>query len=592
MKASPTTLCRRDRGAVIPLVALALPVLMIMTAFAVDLGRQRDSRRTMQARADVIALDMIREAQGRTSFDVWDDPETDLALAASAERNEVTLDGTPVNGYATGPGSLVLEVIWGQWEQGTGFVPHHQSPQIPPSNDLATAVEVTITEVTDYLFQPGSGSATRRAVATQDTKAGAKIGSFAAVVDPNLGPLDDANRLVNSTIHDIIGPTTSSGGPLPGDPDWDATVLGYHGLAVLNVTWEDVAAELGFVTPEEVFTGDVTAGEVLRAALVIAQRDNPDLVAGIVGFEDVQQPINVEGSILDDVYVEDVLTVEPGSERAALSATLNVLDLLATSAFVANGDSGVSVPAIDLGPPDMQIASGSLHLIQVPQEWYGGIGEGADTSQLALDLASGTGTTDAMDMTRSQLESLFPGIGDLVCDLLLLGPLLCGDPTVSVSLEYTLTLSLDIAQATGTTEHIGCGDPLQLDIGVLNRGIDLLATLQTTIVVNGEHLWDLSVPIPPTSSGETASTVYFDIPPDDFDQYKPADGLEHRIVLDDPNLAVLGDLADLLETDMADIVETLNEDVLVPLQHAVGPRLFSSDVAAKAIECRAVMLVG
>jgi hypothetical protein len=63
-------------------------------------------------------------------------------------------------------------------------------------------------------------------------------------------------------------------------------------------------------------------------------------------------------------------------------------------------------------------------------------------------------------------------------------------------------------------------------------------------------------------------------------------------VLDDPDLAVLGPLADLLETDMADIVDTLNEDVLVPLQHAVGPRLFSSDVAAKAIKCDAVMLVG
>jgi hypothetical protein len=565
---------------------------MIMTAFAVDLGRQRDSRRTMQARADVIALDLIREAQGRTSFDVWDDPDTDLALAASAARNEVDLDGTPVNGYATGPGSLVLEVIWGEWDSATGFIAHHQSPQVPPSDDFATAVEVTITEVTDYLFQPGSGSTTRTAIATHDTLAGAKIGSFAAAVDPDLGALDDANRLVNSTIHDIIGPTTSSGGPLPGDPDWDATVLGYHGLATLDVTWEDVAAELGFVTPEEVFTSEVTAGEALRAALVVAQRDNPDLVDAIVGYEDMEERINVEGSVLDDVYVEDVLTVEPGSERAALAATLNVLDLLATSAFVANGDSGVSVPAIDLGPPDMQIASGSLHLIQAAQEWYGRLGDPAVTSQLGLDLASGTGTTDALNMTRNQLESLFPGIGNLVCDLLLLGPLLCGNPTVSVSLEYSVSLSLDVAQATGTIEHIGCGDPLQLDIGVLNRGIDLVATLHTTIVVNGERLWDLSVPIPPVTSGESSSTVFFDIPPDEFDQYKPADGLEHRILLDDPNLAVLGALAELLDEDLPDVVDTLNNDVLLPVQQAVGPRLFSADVAAKAIYCRAVMLVG
>ncbi len=46
----------RDRGATLPIVALLLPVLILMPAFAVDLGRQRSSRRTMQARADVIAL--------------------------------------------------------------------------------------------------------------------------------------------------------------------------------------------------------------------------------------------------------------------------------------------------------------------------------------------------------------------------------------------------------------------------------------------------------------------------------------------------------------------------------------------------------
>ncbi|MGH9275543.1 MAG: pilus assembly protein TadG-related protein, partial [Acidimicrobiales bacterium] len=50
----------RDRGATLPIVALILPVLIIMTAFAVDLGRQRSSRRTMQARADIVALDMVR----------------------------------------------------------------------------------------------------------------------------------------------------------------------------------------------------------------------------------------------------------------------------------------------------------------------------------------------------------------------------------------------------------------------------------------------------------------------------------------------------------------------------------------------------
>ena len=74
---------RDERGAVVPMVAIMLTVLMISAAFAVDLGKQRVVRQDMQALADVVAA-LTREGviEGaptskkamraiQTAFDIW-----------------------------------------------------------------------------------------------------------------------------------------------------------------------------------------------------------------------------------------------------------------------------------------------------------------------------------------------------------------------------------------------------------------------------------------------------------------------------------------------------------------------------------------
>jgi len=56
MRPNKALSCRDERGAVIPLVALALVALIIMTAIAVDGGNARQNRRNAQAAADAGAL--------------------------------------------------------------------------------------------------------------------------------------------------------------------------------------------------------------------------------------------------------------------------------------------------------------------------------------------------------------------------------------------------------------------------------------------------------------------------------------------------------------------------------------------------------
>ena len=90
---------RGERGAIIPMVAMLLVVLIPSTALAVDLGMQRVVRRDMQAMADVVALDLVRLVDGRTAAQIrsgYNGLSTlDAALVKSVARNDDVARATP-----------------------------------------------------------------------------------------------------------------------------------------------------------------------------------------------------------------------------------------------------------------------------------------------------------------------------------------------------------------------------------------------------------------------------------------------------------------------------------------------------------------
>src|SRR3546814_9745258 len=63
-----------------------MPVLILMTSFAVDLGRQRALRRDLQAAADVVSLDLVR---------IISDPDAapDPALTLTTLNGSLTRNG-------------------------------------------------------------------------------------------------------------------------------------------------------------------------------------------------------------------------------------------------------------------------------------------------------------------------------------------------------------------------------------------------------------------------------------------------------------------------------------------------------------------
>ena len=58
---------RDEHGAVVPIVAILVGLLITVSAFTVDLGQQRVARTDMQSLSDLVALDTSRLLGGQTT---------------------------------------------------------------------------------------------------------------------------------------------------------------------------------------------------------------------------------------------------------------------------------------------------------------------------------------------------------------------------------------------------------------------------------------------------------------------------------------------------------------------------------------------
>ncbi len=541
---------RNDRGAVIMLTAIALPVLLLMTSFAIDLGRQRALRRTMQAKADVIALDLSRLLDGST-------PANAIAysapLAASAGRNDVAL-------------AKIQSVQWGTLDAAT-------KKFIACTSCVPEAVKVTTHDTQDNLFQTGQGSATRSAVAASNAIAGFSIGSFAAAINP-LNPNDASGGLLNALLGDAL----------------NTSVLGYSGLANANVTYLQIANELALGSPNELFTGNVSAYDAVRAQAEILRRGSGNAAQLAV----LDNMLAVPNSPLRNVSVAQVANVQAGGESAALASTVNVLDFLTTGAFIANGSSGLAIPATLLGIPGLSGNIG-LNLIQSPQTVFGPLGVQARTSQADLVVSIPVNSTTACG-SSSAITSLLTGLLGSLTQLvgaLLLAPL-CNGLNRLVNLTTTATFTIHLAHATGTLDRIACtSSNEQMGVGVQSGLVSTTLALSITARVATTTLPPIGITLGTTGNGAT-SRADFVLPPEQFDVFKqttPNSG-NLGIVPTELDTKGLGLFLAPIHAVLDDTIGKLDARLIQPLAKMLGVRVASADIAPRLVSCDAVKLVG
>jgi uncharacterized membrane protein len=362
----------QDRGAVIPLVAMVLPVLIIMTAFAVDLGRQRESRRAMQAAADVIALDLVRLTDGRTSAAIHADPASEAEIQRSAARNGIAR-------------ARVLDVEWGEYRlldpddpESFAFVSHRNGPTYEPGL-TANAVRVTTNETTDYMFQPGSGEVTRSAVATRDDLASVTLGT--TLVSVRLGEIDWLNHKLTGLLCPTVPPPAPPP-PLSLCPNRvNFGLAGYQGLADADVDLDQLRAASGVGTVDELLDSEVTVSELASLFATALRNDGRTAEAALLDGGGTSLA-RLAANLTTRFRVRDIVGVDVPAPGAAAGGRVNPLDAFDAAAQVANGDNfldvGGAVPPLTLpaGISNLTLTS-RYQVIEAPRSGIGRVGSAA-----------------------------------------------------------------------------------------------------------------------------------------------------------------------------------------------------------------------
>jgi uncharacterized membrane protein len=546
------TRVHHDRGVTIPLVALLLPVMIVMTAFAVDLGMQRSSRRTMQARADVIALDMVRVIGGRTIDAINADPTTMIALHDSAQRNGAVVD-IP-NGSADANAERITRIEWGRWNPAT------KQFELIATTLVPDAVRITGEQRTQFRFQPGSGDVTRTAVATMNAGASLRLGSFAARASTGASPF------LSPLVGDAVG----------------ATGGGYEGLEKSDVTPNELVPYLpsgstGGGTPEEVLAAEVEVADLMRATAE-ALRNDPDATSDDIANATFLDDRSVTVPPGPPVRIEDIVAAEQGGEAGAVATEVNVLDLIAGAAFVANGDNAIAVPAVGFSQPgmvqspacdsdvsnDATEVCNALKVIQAPVIIAGGVGAAGSTSQVEI---------------RSGVGAIVPELSD-----------------AKVQLDFRL------ASGSATIAGILCANPKAVSSLIATGLIEVDVRITGVVTVSAPLVPDFPVPVvitatrPPSQASELAD---FDEQPDGS-FYPPIyeagqqdlglDGLAFTTQVESIPPAISAGLDTIVNGTVmphitGTILPTIENEYLIPLLNSIGANLVGADLAANAVNC-------
>lgn len=388
----------RQRGALGLLGILTLLLAILFTALAVDTGRLMMEQRRLQTVADMAALDAAAQAGHCGNGEL---SSIEALAAASAARNN----------HAGG----ALTVRVGQITVGADGLREFSETDIAS----ATAVSVVAARtVPASLFAGGTlgGDTTLQAmaVAERDALAGFSAGTMLMSLS------DEETTLLNTLLSSILG------APVGLD------LISYQGIADTNLSLgELVEASTSFGSVEELLSADLSMNEMLNLyadAVAASDAANVDVANGL----DSLIAANVSDVTANFGEIVAVTTENP---QEAAQADINLMDLISTSALVANGDEAINLPLNVSLPAGLLNVSSALTVTEAPQIAIGPPGRDEDgnwktqlkTAQLEL----------ASDV-QSNIDLNIAGL-------------------TGAQVNLDLRLQLGIAQGRGWLKSIQCG---------------------------------------------------------------------------------------------------------------------------------------
>lgn len=585
---------RRDRGAVLPLVAMALPVLVLMTSFAVDLGRQRALRRDLQANADVIALDLVRLVDGSTSA-------PDGATTLSQTNNSLSRNELPTVTATDGSQHVLVE--WGSWTDPgpTGICPQPILTEAPTcftaGSTPVNAVRVTLDDELDYFFQPGTGSAERSAVATRIPRSWLQVGSVAAGLQTTLpGGGAEANATVEA-LNARLGAAFGASIPSPGSVGLDA--VSYEGLAATDVDLWRIAQQGGFASPNELLEEELTVAEffALTAAALDQQaaEGDPNAAAAATSVRELGSEIGtgVGYESSGTIRLGDTIDFSQGGDDAAAAGKINVLDLMSGGADVINGKNFLSY-AFNPGIPGVATARVRQFLVQPAQTAFGAVGTTASNKQSAFEI-----TIDVAPLLGMTGPALVPLVVEAATASGRIDAIRCTAPTPANQVDVEVDTSV-LKVGLGTANNFAGGNftvgaglvadsdfltisaLLQLGLNVLTLGNDLQAQASASLLGANDQLLTFEPDIDPNPTQRAQGGI---------------GGTELGAQLKNTiqakyGLGLLSSTTNLnLGNQLSYVFNSLDEQVVGPLLTASGLTIGGADVLAFDLDCDSPMLI-
>ncbi|PWN01753.1 hypothetical protein DJ010_17120 [Nocardioides silvaticus] len=568
-----------ERGATAILTAVVVSlVLFAVGAIVIDIGTQRSARRDMQAVADVVALDLARQLDGRTAAEIQGgDPSLQALANQSAARNDDAIgdevEVNPILGEISSDGSFVTV--------GGGEVP--TAVKVEAHADVGFGIGSSL--------GLASGAANRAAVATADESACFSIGSYAARLDSS------SSALLNAILGGILG----------GGVNLD--VLSYSGIANANLSLLDLAVQLGLGSVDELVASNITAGDLLVAAAQVLAAD---------GVADANVLSLVGASIGGlSIAISDLISLESGAGAAA-TATINALDLLAGTVLIANGTNAIAIPALTTSLPFAGTnLTSTVTLIEKARTRCGKRGGSADTAQVALGISGSlvsipgilglnpTNVTTDIGLTVASARGV---LTDIIC-----GSETEGDPSgldirvTSGAVGAKVSLTLDF---NGTASGAG---PINGLISGLTRLITGLLRPILSIEIRGRltveattgdpsEVRPAQIRVPPHEWGQGVSTGSGELGLTSTNPTvtsSPPLSITARSLLGTVNLSLqeeTGIIDNLVKqvanTVLNPLVTAINNSLLHPLYDILGLSVGGADVFGQRPSCSNPRLVG
>lgn len=320
---------RRMRGAVSVLTATFVATIGLTVLVSIDIGNLFFSQRALQRSADLAATAAAQRL--------------DLPNAAqlAVQQNGLTVDGTNVK----------LTVVPGIWDATTGTAPTYFTAQGAIDGNT-NAAKVTVSQNVPYFFTIGQRTLQATAIAKNTSIVSFSLGSGLASVNNGL-----LNQLLGYLLHTNLNLDAAS----------------YQGLANTNIRLADLAVALGAGSMQQLLALSPSLGTFFNAVVSVASQSG---LAGVsvggagasnaLSFgSDMNVPINIGDGGAASPGLLQVLALA-GNEKAALDATVNVLDLLTTAAQIANSKSAVNVAPVSLNLIGLGTVRLSLKIIEPP----------------------------------------------------------------------------------------------------------------------------------------------------------------------------------------------------------------------------------